>query len=366
MSDDLSTRECIDLMSAYGAVNFGHCNPAIARPEPSSDVVACLYPPEADMLAEWLCRTLGLPDHEVLYQVGGSFAVATAAAIAQRRRPGRMLSIRGSFHGLGIDALALTGVHREFALQRTPWSSAVSLAVDQISAEEVPSSWDGISSIIFEPVQGANGYVPLPLPWLAELSESAREHGVTVIADEIQSGYFRHGSLSVARNYGITPDILLFGKSLTNGRYPLSVVMYRSGLLPGRDDGVWLAHTFQTGAEGFRAACAVAEYIDSNPVEEYCAAVGNVLSQAASELTARGAVECFVSGPTLSFKMPGTPARQIVRACFAHGVLPFTGGASGERIRVAPPITIPIGQLEHAISVLLTVIDDPGARKDHG
>jgi 4-aminobutyrate aminotransferase-like enzyme/acyl carrier protein len=358
MDDRLDVREYVDLMSAYGAVNFGHQNPQIASSEAPLDLVACLYPPEADKLADWLCESLQLPGYEVLYQVGGSFAAATAVAISQRRRPGRMLSITGSFHGLGVDSLALTGVHRDFALQDTPWSGAAGLAVSQIAPGEFPDSWDDISGLIFEPVQGANGYVPLPVSWLAELAESARRSDVTVIADEIQSGYFRHGALSVARANGIEPDILLFSKSLTNGRYPLSAVVYRGSMVPDGGSGIWLAHTFQTGAEGFRAACAVADYIDSHPVSEHCAAVEEVLVWAAARLKDLGAADIHVSGPTLSFRHPRISGRDIVRSCFERGVVPFTGGASAERVRVAPPVTIPAVQLRQALVLVLAVIEE--------
>jgi 4-aminobutyrate aminotransferase-like enzyme/acyl carrier protein len=364
MDENLDIRECIDLMSAYGSVNFGHRNPEIPVQSSSVDVVACIYPPEADILAEWLCTSLELPGHEVLYQVGGSFAVASAVAIAQRRHRGTVLSVAGAFHGLGIDSLGLTSVHRDLALQGTAWSGGAGLAVKQITPGTLPDNWDDISAVIFEPVQGANGYVPLPLPWLAELTESARRSGVTVIADEIQSGFYRHGSLSVARANGIEPDIVLFGKSLTNGRYPLSAVVYRSTLLPASTSGIWLAHTFQTGAEGFRAACAVAEYIDTHPVDKYSDATARTLSEAAARVTALGATDCYVSGPTLSFTVPGISAREIVNRCFERGVLPFTGGATGQRVRIAPPITIPTAQLEQALSVVLGVIQELSGKEN--
>ena len=74
-----------DLMCAHGAVNFGHMNPSI---DPfsslSSDLVACFYPPNAASYAIWLLNKLKLTSHSVLYQVGGSVAVSSAIAIAQR------------------------------------------------------------------------------------------------------------------------------------------------------------------------------------------------------------------------------------------------------------------------------------------
>ena len=82
-------RSFLDFMTAYGAVNFGHCNPSLVQEPESADIVGGIYPEEAKYLARWLCTSVGLIDHEVLFQVGGSFAVATAMAIAQVVKPGK-------------------------------------------------------------------------------------------------------------------------------------------------------------------------------------------------------------------------------------------------------------------------------------
>jgi acetylornithine/succinyldiaminopimelate/putrescine aminotransferase len=80
---DGSTEEFTDLCSSYGAVNFGHCNEDIRLPaQPGCDLVAGIYPPEAERFARWLTNTLDLSDFRVLFQVGGSFAVSTALSLA--------------------------------------------------------------------------------------------------------------------------------------------------------------------------------------------------------------------------------------------------------------------------------------------
>lgn len=346
-----------DLMSAYGAVNFGHRNPEIlADMAGAPDLVACFYPAEADWVAGWICDELGLRQHRVLFQVGGSFAVATALALAQRHRAGAVVAVTGSFHGLGAETLSVTSIHRPMALQDTAWSRGSEEAVRWLGVGAVAPSWEGVSAFIFEPVQGANGYVPLPPDWLRELEASARRAGVVVIADEIQSGFHRHGEMSVARSLGLSPDILLFSKSLTNGTYPLSAVVYQEALVDGPDQP-FLAHTFQTGVTGYYAARAVARFLETHPVDEYCETVAGGLRGTADRLSRVATVsDLVVLGPTLSFGLPDAQARRVARGCFDHGVVVGTGGRDHQRLRVAPPITTPLGQLDEALAILEDIV----------
>ena len=350
-----TAEEFTDLSSSYGAVNFGHCNEDIRLPaHPKSDLVAGVYPPEAEKFARWLTDALGLSDFKVLFQIGGSFAVSAALSLAQRRRPGKILAIEGGFHGLGLDALSVTTAQRSFALQETPLRQSLASFVDVLAPGETGIDWSGVSCLIFEPIQGARGFVPLDAQWLHELSAQAANAGVTVIADEIQCGYYRFGDFSVARKMGLNPDILLFSKSMTNGLYPFSAVVYREALEEGIGEGVVLAHTFQTSALGCFAACAVADYIDSRDVEADCRRVGVPLAEAAARIEESGwARDIYQIGPSLSFR-PVKNAGNLVKACFAQRVLILGGGVDGERIRIAPPLTIATEALQRALEILLS------------
>ena len=350
---DGATEEFTDLSSSYGAVNFGHCNEDIHLPaHPKSDLVAGVYPPEAERFARWLTNILGVRDFKVLFQVGGSFAVSAALALAQRRRPGKILAIEGGFHGLGLDSLSVTTAQRSLALQETPLRQSLGSFVDVLAPGETGIDWSGVSCLIFEPIQGARGFVPLDGHWLQDLCAQAATAGVTVIADEIQCGYYRFGDFSVARKWGLDPDVLLFSKSMTNGLYPFSAVVYRQTLEVGIGGGVVLAHTFQTSALGCFAACAVADYIDSRDVKADCRRVAVLLAEAAARIAESGrAREIYQLGPSLSFR-PVTNAGDLVKACFADRVLILGGGIDGERIRIAPPLTIETAVLRRALDIL--------------
>ena len=235
---DGSTEEFTDLCSSYGAVNFGHCNEDIRLPaQLGVDLVAGIYPPEAEKFARWLTDALDVRDFRVLFQVGGSFAVSTALSLSLRNRPGKILAIEGGFHGLGLDALSATTAQRSMALHETPIRQSLASFVEVLTPGVTDIDWPAISCLIFEPIQGARGYVPLDTDWLHELCGQAKAAGVTVIADEIQCGFYRFGDFSVARNMGLKPDVLLFSKSMTNGLYPFSAVVYRQTLEAAVGDG---------------------------------------------------------------------------------------------------------------------------------
>lgn len=348
------TREYIDLMSAYGAVNFGHCNPEIMPFQHiEADLAACFYPEQAEQFAQWLCEKLGLSDYCMLFQVGGSFAVSAAIALAQRHRPGKIVAIRGCFHGLGSDSLMVTDAQRQMALHHTPLIHSLSENTEYIDQGEIPDDWTDVSCLIFEPIQGANGYVPLEEGWLKGLVSAAQSAGVVVISDEIQCGYYRHGVLSPARAMNIKPDILLYSKSMTNGLYPFSAVVYKRSLVDEKQHHVVLAHTFQTSSLGCYAAMSVANYIDHHDINSKVQNIGNHLSSFALQLKEMGSVKkIHQTGPTISFEVE-TGSKELVNRCFNNGILIFNGGTRGERVRIAPPLTIPKSTLLSSLEVIM-------------
>ena len=152
----------------------------------------------------------------------------------------------------------------------------------------------------------------------------------------------------------MSPDILLFSKSITNGLYPLSAVVYRETLEAAIGDGVVLAHTFQTSAIGCYAACAVADYLDSHDVEADCRRVAQPLADAAARMAENHwAQDIYQIGPSLSFR-PLMNAGDLIKECFVDQVLILGGGMEGERIRIAPPLTIGTKDLQGALEIVLS------------
>ena len=115
-----------------------------------------------------------------------------------------------------------------------------------------------------------------------------------------------------------------------------------------------LAHTFQTSAIGCYAACAVADYIDAHDVEADCRRVAEPLADAAARIAENNwARDIYQIGPSLSFR-PVMNAGDLVKECFSDRVLILGGGMEGERIRIAPPLTIASEDLRDALEVILS------------
>ncbi len=348
-----------DLLCAHGAANFGHMNPAI---DPfrslTSDLVGCFYPPNASTYATWLMNKLKLKSHSVLYQVGGSLAVSSAVTIAQRIRPGKILTIEGSLHGLRAASLPANSQGRNGSLHNSstnegPLSNNVDESILRIPAGSEFSDWEQVSCLLYEPIQSDNGYVPLPLAWLRALSQSAQAAGVTVIADEMECGFYRFGFLSTARQENLNPDIYLFGMSMTNGIFPVSVVVYPRGYHRAMcSTNEYATPAFQTSSLGLNAAEAVAAYLDSTDIAGKIAVIHGLLAESVEKLAGNPILCQFhLAGPTLSFEVRNSRATEIIRKCEEAGVLVFRD-ATGQRIRIAPPITIPKEQLTAALEII--------------
>jgi acetylornithine/succinyldiaminopimelate/putrescine aminotransferase len=174
-----------------------------------------------------------------------------------------------------------------------------------------------------------------------------------VIADEIQCGFYRFGFLSIAQQENLNPDIYLFSKSITNGIYPTSVVVYPQDfhrVLPAGDD--YWNHTFQTASLGLEAAVAVAAYIDSTDIAGKIAVIHAALARSVERLATNPDLSAFhLAGPTLSLAVRDNRGHDVIRKCEQRGVLIF-GGGGGKRIRIAPPITIPEDQLTAALEII--------------
>jgi 4-aminobutyrate aminotransferase-like enzyme len=358
MSVDGNKQDYIDMMSAYGSVNFGHCNSDIAPYEGlDSDIAACFYPKEAYSFSKWICnKVFEDTPAKVLFQVGGSFAVSSAISISQRKKPGKILAVAGAFHGLGTDALAVTDTQKEIALQNTISNRSFRANVDFIEPGEFPKNIEEYSCFIFEPIQGANGYVPLDRAWLNDICQMAKSANVVVIADEVQAGFYRHGHLSVAKYNDLHVDIYLFSKSLTNGQFPLSAVVYRESIVP--KETLSLAHTFQTSAIGVRAAHMVSRFIDSNDIDKYCNTIESYLLTCSDELKKVESIkDIHVCKTTLSFDI-GERSSQLVKSCFENNVLIFSGGKYGTRVRIAPPLTISEETLETTLEKIVKIVKE--------
>ena len=235
---DICGKKYVDLIAGYSAVNQGHCHPSIVKKliEQSSQLTLSSRVVQNDKLAEWsVMMTKTFQYDKVLPTNGGSEAVDTALKLA--RKYGRdvcgmdrplVVCLRGNFHGRTIAATSLS----DYEPYRNGFGPFLT---DHITVqmnnevqllrvfEDIGSS---VSSILYEPVVGEGGIVPMTKEFIKALRTVKREYPhVLLMADEIQCGLGRVGYMTASEMYGLKPDVLLLGKALSGGMLPMSCVL---------------------------------------------------------------------------------------------------------------------------------------------
>ena len=212
------------------------------------------------------------------------------------------------------------------------------------------------AAIIVEPVLGEGGYVVPPASFLHGLREICDEHGILLIADEVQSGFGRTGKFFAVEHFDITPDIMTMAKGLASG-FPLSGVAAPRALMDK-----WLVGTHGGTYGGNAVACAAAEAtvrVLQDGLVENAAAMGEVLMDGLREVQGRYPVIGDVRGLGLMVgceftDFDGAPATDLVKevlaCCLDDRLLLLNCGTYSNVIRWIPPLIVNREQLEHALA----------------
>ncbi len=293
----------LDLQMWYSAVNFGYGNPrlnaALVRQLGTLPQLACQYlHTEKIELAAAIGRLnaskFGV-EGRVQFNVGGAQAIEDSLKIV-RNATGKNLvfAFMGGYHGRTLAASAITSSYRyrrrygHFSDRahfvpfpycfRCPYDKKVEdcglYCLKQFEKNfdtEYNSFWDPkageseFSAFYVEPIQGTGGYVIPPPGYFAGLKKILDERHILMVDDEIQMGFFRAGKFWAIEQFGVTPDIIVFGKALTNGLNPLSGVWAREDLIspdvfpPGSTHSTFSSNTLGT-AVGLEALRMMEEY----------------------------------------------------------------------------------------------------------
>jgi 4-aminobutyrate aminotransferase/(S)-3-amino-2-methylpropionate transaminase len=260
----------LDLQMWYSTVNFGYKNERIVRalkrqieslPQVASQYVHREKVELATMIARDAEAKFGTKGR-VHFNVGGAQAVEDSLKLVRNYCGGKslMFAFEGGYHGRTLGVSSITSSYRyrrrfghfgeraqfiEFPYHfRGPKGMSKEEYGDQCVARfkrlfetEFNSVWDPASgqaeyaAFYIEPIQGTGGYVIPPLNFFSELKKVLDQYGILMVADEVQMGMFRTGKLWAIEHFGVNPDVITFGKSITNGLNPLSGVWAREALI---------------------------------------------------------------------------------------------------------------------------------------
>ncbi|MER8553283.1 4-aminobutyrate--2-oxoglutarate transaminase [Mesorhizobium sp. M0976] len=380
---DVEGRRYIDFSSGIAVVNTGHRHPRVieavkAQLDRFTHTCYQVVPYESYIrLAERLNGMLpGKFDKKTIFVTTGAEAVENAIKIA-RNATGRpaVIAFSGGFHGRTFMGMALTGkvvpykvgfgampadvFHAPFPMALHGVSVADSLAaLDRLFKADVDPA--RVAAIIVEPVQGEGGFYETPRDFMTALRKICDQHGMLLIADEVQTGFARTGKMFAMDHHEVAADITTMAKSLAGG-FPLAAVTGRSEIMDAPSPG-GLGGTYGGSPIGVAAAHAVLDVIDEEKLCDRANTLGNRLKQRLQSIRDEAPEIVDIRGPgfmnAVEFNdvTKGLPSPEIANAvrlkALDKGLILLTCGVYGNVIRFLAPITIQDGVMNEALDIL--------------
>lgn len=233
---DVDGKKYLDCLSAYSAVNQGHCHPHVVKAMTTQLKKLALTSRafRNNQLPLFYKKLHDLLGYEMAIPMNsGAEAVETAVKLARKwayevkdikKYDAEIIVAEGNFHGRTTTVISFSTdqFYKEAFGPFTPGFKAVPYGdLDAIKAAIGPNT----AAVMLEPIQGENGVVVPPEGYLAGVSSLCRENKVLFIADEIQTGLCRTGKWLACQHEGVRPDMVCLGKALSAGMYPVSVVL---------------------------------------------------------------------------------------------------------------------------------------------
>jgi 4-aminobutyrate aminotransferase len=394
---DTAGRSYLDFACGIATTVLGHGHPRVTRAVHeqvdrlvhASNGLGYLEP--VSRLADLIAEELPAPLDTVFFGNSGSEAIEGALKLARRvtGRPG-IVAFSGGFHGRTFGALSVTTTALNYRTGYDPLLPSVYIApfpnlygdfagdserataetlgsLRRLFAEQVPPT--SIAAMLIEPVQGEGGFNPAPAAFLRGLRELCDEHGILLIADEIQCGYGRTGRMWGFQHADVVPDVVCLAKAIANG-LPLGAVVSSRALHERWGRG---AHgsTFGGNPVSCAAGCAVIETIRDEKLVANAAARGGELLSELRALMDEDERMGDVRGPGLMIGVEfvkdrgtrepdGDLADHVIAACADAGLLLLTCGTSHQVVRWIPPLDVTPQEIDQAVGIFGDVVRSSG------
>ncbi|MGF6756060.1 4-aminobutyrate aminotransferase [Paraburkholderia sp. GAS42] len=386
---DIEGRRFIDFAAGIAVTNTGHRHPKIvaAIREQLEHFTHTAYQivPYASYveLAEKInARAPGDYPKKTAFFTTGAEAVENAIKIARAAtgRPG-VIAFTGGFHGRTLMGMALTGKVAPYKIGFGPFPSDVFHApfpnplhgvttADSLRAIEHLFKADidpkRVAAIIFEPVQGEGGFYAAPAEFVRALRKLCTQHGILLIADEVQTGFARTGKLFAMHHHDVVPDLMTIAKSLAGGM-PLSGVVGRADIMDAPAPG-GLGGTYAGNPLALAAAHAVLDIIDEENLCDRATVLGDRLKAKLIALQGEVPQIADVRGPggmvAVEFFKAGTRepdadfAKRVQTRALERGLLLLTCGVYSNVIRFLFPLTIQDAVFDEALAILEGVLKE--------
>jgi ornithine--oxo-acid transaminase len=361
---DVEGNKYLDCLSAYSALNQGHCHPRLVKvmTEQAQKVTLtsrAFYNSKLPLFYQTLCDMTGYP--MALAMNSGAEAVETALKVARKwgyydkkvePDKAEIIVCSGNFHGRTI-AIVGFSTEPQYKDGYGPYPAGfVTVPYGDAKALEAAITPNTVAFLV-EPVQGEAGVVVPPAGYLKRAAEICRKNNVLFMADEIQTGLGRTGSLFASDHEGVKPDVMILGKALGGGFYPVSVVLSSQEVLgqfkPG-DHG----STFGGNPLGAAIAVEALNIIKDEHLIENARELGAYFQERLAEIPSPHVKEVRGKGLLIGVEL-NTPARRFCEALRQRGILCKETHATV--IRFAPPLIITKDEIDWAIERITDVLN---------
>ncbi len=363
---DVEGRKYMDCLSAYSALNQGHCHPRIVQAMVEQAQRLALTSrafrnDQLPLLAQELCELTG---YEMMLPMNsGTEAVETAIKTVRKwgykvkgvpDNRAEIITCAGNFHGRTITIIGFSS-DEQYRDGFSPFTPGFKLIpYGDIGALERAVTPHTVAFFV-EPIQGEGGVVVPPEGYVRQAREICTHHDVLMVADEIQTGLGRTGKLLACEHEGVRPDVVTLGKALSGGMYPVSAVLSSREVL-----GVFEPGDHGSTFGGNPLACAVAREALKVIVDEHLcersAELGEYLMARLHDIQSRHVA--LVRGRGLFVGIVLKPqaggARRFCEALKELGVL--AKDTHGNVIRLAPPLVITQEELDWALERIEEVL----------
>ncbi|MFD2630340.1 ornithine--oxo-acid transaminase [Oceanobacillus kapialis] len=362
--EDPEGNRYMDMLSAYSAVNQGHRHPKIieALKQQADAVTLTSRAFHNNQLGPWYEKICKLTNKEAALPMNtGAEAVETAVKAARRwaydvkgvaENKAEIIACEGNFHGRTMTAVSLSS-EEEYKRGFGPMLPGIKLIpygdIDALKA----AINENTAGFLFEPIQGEAGIVMPPEGFLKEAFDLCKENNVLYIADEIQAGLGRSGKLFACDWEGVTPDILILGKALGGGVFPISCVVANKDIL-----GVFNPGSHGSTFGGNPLACAVSiaslDVLEEEQLADRSLELGNYMMEELKTINNSRIKEVRGKGLFIGVELTES-ARPYCEKLKERGLL--CKETHENVIRFAPPLTIQKEDLDWAIGHIKEVLE---------
>ena len=364
---DVDGKRYLDCLSAYSAVNQGHVHPEIlnALLDQAKKVTLTSRAFRNDQLPLLYKELSEMTGYEMsLPMNSGAEAVETALKLARKwayqvkgvpRHQAEIITAAGNFHGrtLAIITFSTEPLYRDDFGPFTPGFVTVPYGDAEAIEKAITRN---TAAVLLEPIQGEGGVIIPPTGYLKEVAEICRENNVLLMADEIQTGLGRTGKLFAAQHEDVRPDVMIIGKALSGGFYPVSAVLADAALLglftPGE-------HGSTFGGNPLAAAVARASLrvIREEKLAERSLQLGEYFMEQLSEIPSLHVKEVRGKGLLIGveLKPEAKGARRFCEAMQGRGIL--AKETHDNVIRFAPPLVIDKETIDWALPAIRDVLN---------